>query len=257
MNNKCNKNSKLIFIILIFLLVSTIIISIFGLKKLLSWFLTYYPILVVIVSIGSLIYTIHTDMNYRKKELEVSRLSSNQIEFEKRLYNLLCIYDDLINDITNKKLEYAENDLNNIIEKKSLVRWNEIPIKYGNILSGITIKLDYLYGMVNSNYKLDEYKLFKERINGINNSVLKEFKHYADLNLKGTNINTKFSKIQYLIDSEQKTKNFDEVFDEIKDLIEEEGMLISSICFTIRDNKEDLYKLALNCINERAENINL
>lgn len=147
-----------------------------------------------------------------------------------------------------------ENDKH---RKKSLVRWNEIPIKYGNILSGITIKLDYLYGMVNSNYKLDEYKLFKERINGINNSVLKEFKHYADLNLKGTNINTKFSKIQYLIDSEQKNKNFDEVFDEIKDLIEEEGMLISSICFTIRDNKEDLYKLALNCINERAENINL
>ena len=252
-----NKINYFLVILLIIFSIIILLLCLFGFDSIIKTIKGFnYSFITSIVSILALIITIINNRKYQNQNIEAIIRSNNQIEFEKELYNILNIYNQLAVDMSLLKVDTEISPNNTIIMKECISSWNDCTIKYQYLLDDIEHKIFYFYKYYNDFEHTELDKLIKD-IQGLNQSLKLKLAEYSKLSVKAYEINGKFSKANCLADYDKKMESLDNVFDDIKVIIHDSADIIMCISNLIMNKKNVIYTEALNCIKERERLIKI
>ena len=246
------KNKREIFLIFIIALLLLIILClVFGFNNISKFFSNNYLFLSSLASIATcigLIYTIYYNIINHSKELENSRISANQLEFEKELYGILCVYDDLVSDLLYNLMFIDSSGIN--IRVDSLLSMSDISIKYRYILNNVHNKIYFFYRNIEVEHpKLD---LLIKDIEALNVTINNELNHYSELCNDGFEINKKYLNKVNNDRNIAKEYVYDEFNKDFTQMIDKKCKISNSIIDIISCKKNLIYLESSECIEERA-----
>lgn len=252
-----NKINYLLVILLIIFLIIIILLCSFGFDAIVKTIKGFdYSFVTSLVSILALIFAIINNYKNQNQNIVAAIRSNNQIEFEKELYNILNIYNQLAVDMSLLKVDIEGSSNNIIIMRECISSWNDCTTRYHYLLDDIEHKIFYFYKYYNDFEHTELDKLIKD-IQGLNQSLKLKLSDYSKLSVKAYEINGKFAKANCLADYDKKMESIDDVFDDVKVIIRDSTDIIVCISNLIMNKKEVIYNGALNCIKERERLIKI
>lgn len=252
MNNR-KKYRNMILLLLSLLIVSIVLIillSMFGFKRIVKSILGLnYTMVTSVTSIIAIIVTIILNQKDKNKTLEANIRAQSQIEFKQKLYDVLSLYDQLLSDVSLLRLDFNDNnspDLS-LISEKSITNQNNCIYKYQFLLNDMEFKIFYYHNYRNCEHnELD--KLLRD-IQGLNQALILELDHYADLSSDIRSINSKY--INYKKELRRSIYYFPFDFSDYEKVVRKTNDIIKNIGNLISNKKLILYEEALKCIEER------
>lgn len=184
----------------------------------------------------TLIYTIFRDSNERNKSIESATLSNNQLEFEKRLYDVLNVYNELISESSVMFFDTSLTANKIMIPLSTTFKFKDMPIKYRLKFSKMKDDIYYFYREVESVHPVLDNLI--NDIESLNKKLMIELKKYMNLAIKSIELS------KDSIDEMKKIELY-------KELNSERTSINSNILNLINDNKESIYNNARLCIRER------
>lgn len=253
--SRCKINAILLTS-LVFSIIVIVLLCIFGIRNIIAFLKCFdYTALAAIVSIIALIVTIVINSKNQSKSIEATIRSNNQLEFEKGLYNILDIYNQLVLDMSLLKID-IDSYQNDLIQKECIYSWNDCTTKYIFLLDDIEHRIYYLYKYYNSFEHNELDKLIKD-IKGLNQSLKLKLIDYSNLSVRASKVNGEYAKINNNSVQGNLNSTIDDIFNDIQEIINDQKNIINIISNLILNNKNMIYTEALNCIKEREELIKL
>lgn len=193
-----------------------------------------------ILALIALIVTIIMNNNEKKKNILISQRIREQEQFEQEIDNILAFYPRIVEDfITNTNLDIINYPPNPTLQNpvvfsvQSLDKINVLVAKYTCEIITINNKLDYLYKFHAQEHP--HFDKFKIKLFDMNQVLSNEISNFSNLVQESINSNDGFSNV------------------EAKSKVEKRTIYLSSIVNTYRNNIQELYVLANNCIMERND----
>ena len=231
------KQIKIYFIsiiILILIIISGILV--FFYHNIIFKYLTNETINTIILS-ATLITTIICFNIDKKKSITIQKKVRDQEKFEEEIDKILGIYPLIIQDYINSNLDYNINHMEQnednigtcVFDISSIDRYNLINAKYICELQSINNRLNYFYKYQKVSHP--EFDKFQIKLQDINNSIINDI----------TNISNWVNELL-------KCHNIEKA----NDLLVRRGIFLNNITQIYSTNIGELYLLANNCIEERA-----
>lgn len=253
---KNNQVNIVLILSLTFSIFIIVLLSIFGLKNIMKVICNFnFTAITSIVSVIALISTIIYNRKLQNKNIEASIRSTNQLEFEKELYNILDTYNKLLIDMCLLKLDF-DNSNKNLIMRECISSWNDCTTRYQYLLDDMEHKIYYFYKYYNA-FNHDELDKLIKDIQGLNQSIKLELIDYSKLSMKAHKINEKFTKLDKILDSNERQNEINSIFTECEEIIKDSNSIVTIISNLILSKKNIIYTGALNSIKEREKLIKI
>jgi hypothetical protein len=238
---KNNNNKNLIYILTGVIILLLIIIFLFLTKpdNMFDFFSSInYHALTTVVTIIALIYTIHDDRMEKNETIESFIEVSNQIEFEKTLYDCISSYDKLLEDFSCTNFDFASS-VKDYISYDSITKFQNISYSYSFIFKSMTDKMRFFYKKNDSKRPCFD-KLVKD-IDALNTTLIEELKQCNDIVI-----------LAYEVNKEALGKDKEKLTEMVTTLNKNRAQIYFDIASNINKHKQTLYKAAQDCIDERA-----
>lgn len=240
---KCNvleaekkKWKKRLAIFSICLIIIIVIVLFIIFHKDISNYLNNDNINTIILAI-TLITTIICFNKGKKNDIIIHKKIRDQEKFESEIDNILSFYPQVIQDYINSlfdinKDHIEEDELqkgNCVFERTCLDRYNTFIAKHSCEIISINNRIVYLYKYHEVNHP--EFDKFKIKVLDMNNTINNEIYNLSEL-------------LKELLSCHNIAR--------ANDLISQRDMCVNNIRIVYQDNIAELYMLANNCIEERA-----
>lgn len=250
------KKNWLFLMIIIILLILLCFISIFGFGKVIDFIFNDVNY-TAIASISSVVVVIITIISDRKEKFKLIRSnidSANQLEFERKLFDTLCIYDDLIRELCSFRLEFVGAiDKNSYISRDTISNWYDLSNKYLYLLLEMKLKIEYLYNT--NKYSHNELDKLLKDIEDVNSSLNIKLIDFQKLSIDAININGQHFNIQFKSNDAEKMNTINDLYNKANDLINNISDFNNSISSIINNKKNLIYEEAQKAISERESQL--
>lgn len=253
---KKNKNNLFCLFVFIILLILLCFISVFGFTKVVNFIVNdiNYTAVASISSVVAVIITIMLDRKEKYKLIKSNLDSANQLEFERKLLDTLCIYDDLIRELCSFRLEFVGSiDNNSYISRDTISYWNDLSNKYLYLLPEMKLRIEYLYNT--SKYSHNELDKLLKDIEDVNSSLTIKLIDFQKLSIDAININSQHHNNQFELNNDLKIKMIEELYNKASVLINNITDFNCSISSIINKKKNLIYEEARKAISERESQL--